>query len=241
MAKVKLYRAALTFLGTLLLSQRAYAQSEQLVTIGDSYTIGEGVTEEERWPNRLVAALAQKGIAIALAENPARTGWTTDDALHQELPQLAQSNATVVTVLVGVNDQVQGASAEEFARSLTKLLDAIQASLAARDCNAKRLLLITIPDYSLTPNGRSFTASQNATETLTAFNRVIKEQAAERGLAFADIAPLANEVLTAPHLVASDGLHPSGEQYRRWLTAIEPAMTALLKTPSCHPPGKPLK
>lgn len=225
--------------GSLLMGGAAVAETEQLVTIGDSYTIGEGVPQTDRWPDRLVDTLRERGVAISLAANPAQTGWTTADALREQLPILERAKPTVVTILIGVNDQVQGASPSEFKRSFVALLDAVQRTLASRGCNTRRILLMTIPDYSRTPTGAQFAASATAPAILRAYNAIIAAQASARGLPLVDIAPLSIE--STPALTAPDGLHPSGEQYRRWLTVIEPAVTALIKTPSCHPASVPFK
>ncbi len=210
----------------------AAAEIERLVTIGDSYTIGEGVAEQDRWPNQLVASLRRKGTQIEIASNPSQTGWTVNDALHREVEALDSARATVVTVLVGVNDQVQGSTAVQFSADLSLLLDRIQQRLVATNCNPRRILLLTIPDYSLTPTGKNFEASRQATTELASFNREIAKQAAERGLAVADIAPIA---ASNANLTTSDGLHPSGEQYRLWAESIEREFTKLLAHPSCHP------
>ncbi|MCC7247236.1 MAG: SGNH/GDSL hydrolase family protein [Lysobacter sp.] len=49
------------------------------LALGDSYTIGEGVAPEGRWPAQLAAALRERGIAIDDPRIVARTGWTTDE------------------------------------------------------------------------------------------------------------------------------------------------------------------
>ena len=44
------------------LSQKVERNPIRFLALGDSYTIGEGVAEEDRWPNQLVEALKIKGI-----------------------------------------------------------------------------------------------------------------------------------------------------------------------------------
>ncbi|MGA9271255.1 MAG: SGNH/GDSL hydrolase family protein, partial [Lutimonas sp.] len=47
------------------------------LALGDSYTIGEGVAEELRWPNQLAKKLEGVTIEIKKVEIIAKTGWTT--------------------------------------------------------------------------------------------------------------------------------------------------------------------
>ena len=51
----------------------------RILALGDSYTIGEGVEVEARWPVRLAAMMRARGIAVAEPTIVATTGWTTDE------------------------------------------------------------------------------------------------------------------------------------------------------------------
>ncbi len=62
------------------------------------------------------------------------------------------------------------------------------------------------------------------------FNAILREACEGRGGAFVpDIFEISLEASDEPELVADDGLHPSGEQYRRWVDAIEPVVRSLLE------------
>jgi lysophospholipase L1-like esterase len=50
----------------------------RFLALGDSYTIGEGVAEGERWPMLLADILKTHGY-LAQVRIVARTGWTTDE------------------------------------------------------------------------------------------------------------------------------------------------------------------
>lgn len=197
---------------------------ERYVALGDSYTIGEGVEPEERWPNQLVAYLLETGVDIDLVANPSVTGWTTADVLEKELPVLRESDATFVTLLIGVNDWVQGIDAELFRERLGRIIGAVQQELPSPD----RLLLVTIPDFSVTPEGEKYSRGRNITAGISAFNATIIESARQRDLAVADIFDLSRE-LVGPEWVAADGLHPSGAAYRRWLERIAPLAVRILQ------------
>ena len=62
----------------------SYGQNtlKQYLALGDSYTIGESVAEDLRWPNQLVEQLNQKEKVFDWATTVAKTGWTTDELLE---------------------------------------------------------------------------------------------------------------------------------------------------------------
>src|SRR6266446_8002356 len=99
----------------LLISNFVMAQSEtdkgakiRYAAIGDSYSIGEGASPNESWPAVLTRHLNAQGLHIDLVANPSRTGWTTRDAIDLELPIFLTSEPNFATLLIGVNDWVQG-------------------------------------------------------------------------------------------------------------------------------------
>ena len=92
--------------------------SLRYVAIGDSYTIGTAVTETERFPNQLVARLP----GLELVANLGVNGFTSDDVIRLELPQLAALRPEVVTVLIGVNDVVQGVPVLAYRDNLVEIL-----------------------------------------------------------------------------------------------------------------------
>lgn len=196
---------------------------ERYVALGDSYTIGEGVSEEKRWPNVLTRRLRDEGIAIELVANPSVTGWTTAQLIEHELPVLEESDATFVTLLIGVNDWVQGVDRETFTSNLRLILDRVQSTLP----EPAKALLVTIPDFSMTPEGAKYSRGRDISAGIADFNGVIHAEAAARGLPVVDIFPL-SRALTGAAFVAEDGLHPSSEAYARWADMILPVARRLL-------------
>lgn len=198
---------------------------DQYVALGDSYTIGEGVRSEERWPNRLVTFLRDAGVDIDLVANPSVTGWTTEDVLKHELLVLRKNGATFVTVLIGVNDWVQGGGdAGIFRQRLGRIIDEVQRELLSPE----RLLLMTIPEFSVTPEGGSYGRGRDITAGIASFNAIIGEEAGERGATVVDIFDLSRK-LSGPEWVAADGLHPAGASYARWLERIGSSALRLLR------------
>jgi acyl-CoA thioesterase I len=193
--------------------------------IGDSYSCGEGATPKESWPSLLTQHLNAQGLHVDLVSNPSVTGWTTKDAIDKELPKFVNSNPNFATLLIGVNDWVQGVDEETFRKHFSYLIDQMLAVLP----NKKRLLVVTIPDFGVTPTGHKYSRGRNIHEGIRQFNQIVTEEARKRGLEVVDIFPLSKKMGEDKSLVAKDGLHPSAKEYAEWEKIILPAALKLLK------------
>src|ERR1700732_1886913 len=91
--------------------------------IGDSYSCGEGAKPGESWPSLLTQHLKAQGLNVDLVSNPSVTGWTAKDAIDKELPKFVNSNQNFGTLLIGVNDWVQGVDEETFRKHFAYLVD----------------------------------------------------------------------------------------------------------------------
>jgi acyl-CoA thioesterase-1 len=189
------------------------------VPIGDSYSIGEGASPNESWPALLTQHLNEKGVHVDLAANPSRTGWTVQQAIDRELPVLREMQPNFATLQIGVNDWVQGADQETFRKRFVSLVDQMLDILPSK----KRLLIITIPDFGVTPAGPRYALGRNISEGITAFNKIISEESLRRDLRVVDVFELSKKMGTDPSLVAADGLHPSSKEYAEWEKIIFPA------------------
>ncbi len=192
--------------------------------IGDSYSIGEGAREGESWPVLLARHLTKSGTPVELVANPSRTGWTTQDAITQELAPFRAAQPDFGTLMLGVNDWVQGVVEPDFRERLALLMDEMGKVLP----NEKHLLVLNIPDFSVTPTGPNYARGRDIREGLERFNVVIAEEAGRRGLPLVDIFPLSRKMGEDSSLVAADGLHPTAQAYAEWETLIFPAARALL-------------
>ena len=193
--------------------------------IGDSYSCGEGAKPSESWPSVMTQRLKAQGLDIELVSNPSVTGWTTKDAIDKELPKFVNSNPNFATLLIGVNDWVQNVDELSFRNRLSYLLDSMLAVLP----NKKRLLVVTIPDFGVTPTGHKYARGRNIHEGIAAFNKIVTEEAHKRGLQVVDIFPPSKKMGQDKSLVAKDGLHPSAKTYAEWEKLIFPAALELLK------------
>jgi len=190
------------------------------VALGDSYTIGTSVSADESWPSQLVERVPELQLIANLGVN----GYTSADLLADELPALAGLEPDFVTVLIGVNDVVQGASETAYQANVQEILDAILASLPAN-----RLLCVATPDYTVTPQGAAFGSPAQQRAGIERVNAILREACEGRGVRFVpDIFDISEAAATDRSLVAGDGLHPSGSQYSLWVDAIQPAVEELL-------------
>ena len=192
--------------------------------IGDSYSCGEGASPKESWPTLLAQHLKVSGVDVDLVSNPSVTGWTTKDAIDRELPKFVAANPTFATLLIGVNDWVQGVDETTFRNRCSYLLDQMLAVLP----NKKRLLVVTIPDFGVTPTGPKYSRGRNIHEGILQFNQIVTEEARKRGLEVVDIFPVSKKMGQDKSLVAKDGLHPSAKEYAEWEKIIFPAALELL-------------
>lgn len=193
------------------------------VALGDSYTIGTSVEAAERFPNQLVEALADDGFELELVANLGVNGYTSADLIRDELPELDALAPDLVTLLIGVNDVVQGVPAATYERNIVTIIDALLARL-----QAARIVTVAIPDYTVTPAGADYGDPDDQHDAIVANNTIMARLAAARGIAFVDIFDLSLGAADDRSLVADDGLHPSGRQYTLWVGRIVPVVAGLL-------------
>ena len=193
------------------------------LALGDSYTIGEAVAVDGRWPHQLAAALRAQGIALGDPQTIATTGWTTDE-LSAAMDAFAfEPPYDLVSLLIGVNNQYRGRSADDYRSEFRGLLERAVALAGGR---SERVLVLSIPDWGVTPfaHGSGRDVLQIAGE-LDVYNAIGQEEAGRRGAQFVDITGISR---LHPALLADDGLHPSAAQYALWTEAAVPAAVAML-------------
>lgn len=193
------------------------------VPIGDSYTIGESVSPNMNFPEQLARKLAEDGTAVQVVANPSRTGFTTAQVLAVELPVLEASHPDAATLLIGVNDWVQGVSETEFRDRLSNILDRMLLILPNR-----KIIVITIPDFSITPTGKLYALGRDAKTGISRFNQIITEESSKRRLPVVDIYPLSQTLGVTGGHVAFDGLHPTRKAYAKWVELIYPTFKDVL-------------
>lgn len=195
------------------------------LALGDSYTIGQSVKVEERFPAQTVAMLQQEAITVGNPDYIAQTGWTTVN-LHAAISAQAPAAAyDVVTLLIGVNDQYQRLDTGGYALRFEQLL---QVAIHLAKGLKEHVFVLSIPDYSATP----FVAAsdkQRVRAEVDAFNRVNRRITEQYSVSYIDITPSSREAANNLALVAGDGLHPSGLEYKKWASLLAPKMKPVLQ------------
>jgi acyl-CoA thioesterase I len=194
------------------------------IALGDSYTIGTSTrTEAERWPDQLIARLGPEPPTLELVANLGVNGFTSRDVIEVELPRLDALRPEFASILVGVNDVVQGVAEATFRANAALILDELRRRLAA-----DRIVSVATPDYTVTPHGAAYGDPTQQSAAIRRNNDILRDLAVGRDIRFVDIYDLSLRALDDRDLVADDGLHPSGRQYALWVERIGPAVEALL-------------
>ncbi|MGB8644890.1 MAG: SGNH/GDSL hydrolase family protein [Anaerolineae bacterium] len=198
--------------------------SLRYLALGDSYTIGERVAPQDRWPVQLARLLVAEGIDVQAPEIIARTGWTTDElaaAIDQAQPQ---GPYALVSLLIGVNNQYRGCDVAEYRQQAGDLL---HRAIALAGDQPAHVLALSIPDWGQTPFARGQDRARIGA-AIDRFNAVQRAECERLGIAFVDITPGSRQAGNDPTLIASDGLHPSGKMYAEWARLALPVARAAL-------------
>ena len=207
------------------------AKNIRFLALGDSYTIGESVGEAERWPLQLADLIkASPGFAGQYhrvdVDFVARTGWTTNELWNTIRQSPPQGPYDLVSLLVGVNDEYRGGSAEQYRQDFRFLLG---KAISYAGGDPKRVLGLSIPDWGVTPYAVNDPrpAAQISAE-IDAFNAVNKDEAQKAGVHYVDVTPVSRQSINDLTLLAPDGLHPSGKMYAAWAGLSLPEALAAL-------------
>lgn len=197
-----------------MITEQPNTHKFKYLALGDSYTIGESVADDERFPAQLVKRLSAEGFDMGDPLIIAKTGWTTDELSAAIKEKNVKDTFNIVTLLIGVNNQYRGRSAEEYRGELKQL---IETALRYAGGKKENVIIISIPDWGVTPfaEGRD---RKKIAEEIDLFNKVKKEESDIYGIRFYDITEISRD--PDPALVAADGLHPSAKMYKKWVDKI---------------------
>ncbi len=186
----------------------------RVLALGDSYTVGEGVLEHERWVEQWALRKRAQSVPIAAPVKViAQTGWTTDEllqAIHLE-PELGSWDR--VTLLIGVNNQYRGRAVEQYRHDLKTLLQIAHKVAGKSDY----VQMLSIPDWGQTPFGQASGRNLAAvSKEIDAFNLAAEDLCRSLNSGFLDITTTTRACSQDPTMHANDGLHPSPALYRLW-------------------------
>jgi lysophospholipase L1-like esterase len=202
------------------------SQMINILALGDSYTIGQGVERSESWPHQLASQLRKDGLKVDTPQIIAVTGWTTTDLMGAIEKSRLQQQYGLVTLLIGVNDQFQGFNEESYASNFEKLLIKAIGFAGGRP---NRVIVISIPDYGVTPFGKRFSSSRIRAE-IDRFNEINKKIAENKDVRYVNVTEISRKAAEDQTLLAPDSLHPSAKMYAEWVALIAPvAISALVE------------
>lgn len=196
----------------------------RFLALGDSYTIGQSVPVEGRWPVQMAARLGEEDRPVEDPEIIARTGWTTGELSMAMDARDPQGPYEVVSLLIGVNDQFRGGAPGPYRGNFRAILDRAIDLAGGAPC---RVVVLSIPDYGATPFGQARDPGAIG-DDIDAFNVVNREETDDAGAEYVDVTAISRRGVDEPALVANDGLHPSGAQYALWVEAARPAFRTAL-------------
>ena len=191
------------------------------LALGDSYTIGQGVEENERWPNQLSAQLESNGIDVQKTQIIAQTGWKTSDLLNG-IADSTLNDYDLISLLIGVNNQFWSQPFDVFQTEFDSLVN-----LAIEAVGKERIFIVSIPDYGVTPFGSS--NSENIANDIDMYNGYISERCAEEGFPFINVTEISRHLGDSDGALAGDNLHPSGYQYSLWVNEMLPSVLDLIR------------
>lgn len=226
---MKFFKNSILFLLPLLIFLISSCSDQQKITylaLGDSYTIGESVEVTERWPIQLRQALQDSGLSVAEPKIIAETGWTTTELQEAIADTSLNSSYDLVSLLIGVNDQYDGLDFATYPQRFKQLLD---TAIEFAGGDAKRVLVVSIPDYSVTPFGQQKNPERISSE-LAQYNSINMALADSMGVHYVNITPGSQNAARDSSLTASDGLHPSGKMYSQWVEQITPVLFPEIKS-----------
>ena len=188
------------------------------LALGDSYTIGESVEPSQRWPAQLTTRLRERGFPLEEPLIIATTGWTTGDLSRAIIQTSPLGPFDLVTLLIGVNNQYRGLAEEEYRHQFRGLL---QRAIAYTGNDPSRVIVLSIPDWSVTPFASALGAEQSSLTRISAaidrFNGINQAEAERAGAYYIYVTFVSREAAIDRSLLAADGLHPSGKMYARWV------------------------
>ena len=204
--------------------QQMTSKEKTMLNLGDSYTIGESVSEEERFPNQCVRLLEKQHIHFAKPHIIAKTGWTTDELIHAIAEAKVTGTFDAVTLLIGVNNQYRDYDKEVYRKEFKELL---ATAIKYADGNSYHVFVISIPDWGATPFGAADGKERSPGKIgkeIDEYNAIGKEEALKAKVHFIDINPFSKKAATDGSLIANDNLHPSGKMYAGWADMLEKQM-----------------
>lgn len=190
-----------------------------VVCIGDSITLGEGVNGKENFVSLLGAS--QSGWRMV---NLARSGWSTSTYLarRQEVVSAVPPDATLILVLLGTND-VRERATSDIAGAVVRRLDELTDLFGGRAPGAEIVLMAPPNVYPSRLSARLRRAGFDETSPyhLKLVGDGIRQLAIRKRYRYVDLYAVVTDRNTL------DGVHPSAAGHRQISNAILSAVQVM--------------
>ena len=193
----------------------------KILSLGDSYTIGQGVCATCKFPEQLKDSLSNKlspnyNFSLQVI---AQTGWTTSNLINAINTQNPADDFDLVTLLIGVNNQFQNRPFSLYENEFPIL---VNKAIALAKGDKRKLVVVSIPDYAFTPFGQNRPNPANISLQIDQYNNFAKIYCNNQNITFVNITDITRLGLMQPNLVANDQLHPSALAYSKFVERLLP-------------------
>lgn len=189
----------------------------KILSLGDSYTIGQSVCETCRFPEQLKDSLANNiENSVFDLQIIAQTGWTTTSLINAINTNNPSSDFDLVTLLIGVNNQFQGRPFSLYEEEFPEL---VNTAIEKASGDIDNVIVVSIPDYAYTPFGNG---NASISQEIDEYNDYAKDYCTLNSISYVYITDITRYGLVNPELVASDNLHPSELAYSKFVERILP-------------------
>jgi lysophospholipase L1-like esterase len=193
----------------------------KILSLGDSYTIGQGVCATCKFPEQLKDSLSNKlspnyNFSLQVI---AQTGWTTTNLKSAINTQNPTKDFDLVTLLIGVNNQFQN---RPFSLYETEFPELLNTAITLAKGDKKNVIVVSIPDYAFTPFGQNRPNPANISLQIDQYNNFAKNYCNNQNITFVNITDITRLGLMQPNLVANDQLHPSALAYSKFVERLLP-------------------
>ena len=185
------------------------------LALGDSLSQGVGAPDEQTgaFPAQLAEQWRAAGCEVEL-QNAGISGYTAEQVLTDEVPQIEEFQPTMITFQAGANDIVNAVTIDDYRKNVKAVLEAATGSGA-------RVVVLAQNEWFRSPEGQTYgddLATQRA-----AFDNVMIEEANAAGAEFVDMRALYTQQADENQWV-EDGLHPTPEAYGAWAAELSGAI-----------------
>jgi lysophospholipase L1-like esterase len=208
-----------------LRSQLARFRGREVNTSGDGFLATfDGPQRAIRCAMAIRDAVQALGIQIRAGlhtgevelQNAGISGYTAEQVLTDEVPQIEEFQPTLITFQAGGNDIVNGVTLDQYRQNVKAVLEAATGSGA-------RVIVLAQNEWFRSPEGKTY--GDDLAAQREAFDAALIEEANAAGAEFVDMRATYKQQADDNQWV-EDGIHPTPDAYAAWATELAGAVPA---------------